>query len=188
MFKVIEHHMESGLTELEALDKARTIYNSIMRPCGKKPGIKDLNVAFKKEMDRLAIKSKGRPRKPRRGKKRFKEDSSLSSEAFAKTFELSPDEEWLIAEERKEEEMRKAQMEQQRQKDNNQGRWDYVHRNYPAGSYPAMAPLNYGTIHPTPFRPHQGQPQFHIGGLPGHPEIELPALPPGHQYATLPNI
>jgi hypothetical protein len=172
MFKVIEHHIESGLDESEALDKARTIYNSIKRPSGKKPGIKDLNIAFKKEMDRLGIKSTGRPRKAQRSSNKRRRNTSISSEHFANAFQLSPEEEQVIADERKQQEMMKRQMEQQQQQANNQARWDYAHRNY-QGSYPAIAPNNYGAIHALPFRPYPGQP-------------EIP-LPPGHQYATIPN-
>ena len=65
MFKVVEHYMsEGGLSEEAALAKARTIYNGAKKDSlEKKPGIKALNVAFKKEMDALGIKSTGRPKK-----------------------------------------------------------------------------------------------------------------------------
>lgn len=179
MFKVIEHHMESGLTESEALDKARTIYNSQRKSPGKKPGIKELNVAFKKEMEHLGIKSTGRPRKPARNKlwyPKWKPPRINTEEEFANAFPLSPETERQMAEEIREGNTRRETMlrqaEEERLQANNQGRWDYAHQNY-QGPYAAMPPTNYGTIHAPPFRPYQRQ-----------PEIELP---PGHSFAQLPS-
>jgi hypothetical protein len=74
MFKVIEHYMsEDGLSEAEALSKATVIYNGAKKDSSeKKPGIKALNMAFKKEMENLGIKSDGRPKKTSNNKQSYR--------------------------------------------------------------------------------------------------------------------
>jgi hypothetical protein len=62
MFKVIEHCMEKGLSKDNAVTLARNIYEGVCKIPGRKPAIKDINVAFKAEMDCLEIKVTGRPK------------------------------------------------------------------------------------------------------------------------------
>lgn len=138
MFKVIEHLIDSvGLTESEALDKARTIFNSARDSPGKKPGIKKLNVAFKKEMEMLGIKAIGRPKKAPNNRNWRSQKKADTSHQFAMAFgNEALDESFLPCAQRVvlEDEENRRQMEE---------RWQEYER----------VRERYTAIHPLPYHP-----------------------------------
>lgn len=180
MFKVIEHYIESGVSETQAIEQASAIFNSARTNPARKPCIKVLNVKFKAEMDRLGIKANGRPKKvtTRRNRRKVKEylgnfedafPLNASQQLYLEQVELEcADREWQA--ERQREELLCA-----REYENTTARWDYAHRNQ-QGPYP-VAPVNYGTVHPLPYHPARHQ----------FDRRTLPPLPDGHEYATVPN-
>ena len=96
MFKVVEQYISScGLTEEEAVAKATAIFNGARSHSDKKPGIKALNTAFKREMAALGIKATGRPKKQQtyfkhtyRKRKPTKGETQQSPDAFAQAFQM----------------------------------------------------------------------------------------------------
>lgn len=183
MFRLIEYYMESqSLTEEQALLEADKIFTSVAvgKNNNKRP-IKDLNKAFKKELENLGIHRKGRP--PSSKKRRttsaanssstdpfadaFSMDHSLTQEAI---YETVMEQDRAASESAK---VARAEAERFRQQQKQQAQWECVHR-FNFGPTPPLPP-NYGTLHSPPFRPYCNQPQI--------------PLPPGHQYATLsPNL
>ena len=180
MFRLIEYYMESqSCTEQQAIAEADKIFTSV--PVGKtnnKRPIKDLNKAFKKQLEHLGIHRKGRPPSSKRRRTNNAANSS-STDPFADAFPMdhsltqeaiyaSVVEQDIAASESAKQV--RAEAERSRQQQKIQAQWDCVHR-YSVGPTPPLPP-NYGTVHALPFRPYQNQP-------------EIP-LPPGHQYAALP--
>lgn len=183
MFRLIEYYMESqSFTEEQALAEADKIFTSVAvgKNNNKRP-IKDLNKAFKKELENLGIHRKGRP--PSSKKRRTTSAANSSStdpfaDAFSMDHSLTQEAiyETVMEQDRAASESAKAaraEAERFRQQQKQQAQWDCVHR-YNFGPTPPLPP-NYGTLHAPPFMPYRNQPQI--------------PLPPGHQYATLsPNI
>ena len=170
MFEVIEHYMDvEDLSEENALAKANLLYTGIDRKAGKrKPPIKEINRVFKKELSSLGIKKNGRPRK--QGKAR----TSTDVDEFANAFPLNASQTLHYEQEQLNQQMDSWRMERERQQAsvrNDNSRWAYANRNLPAAATVPVTPINYGTLHPFPYRP-----------VPGQPPTELP---PGHQHATL---
>jgi hypothetical protein len=173
MFKVIEHHMEKGLLEDDAVALARNIYEGVCKIPGRKPAIKDINVAFKAEMDRLEIKVTGRPK----GKgKQSRKQRADSGDEFSNAFAMNASMQLYYEQTRLEAEQQRFVVEQEAQQahaarvhEKQQLQWEHVHR-YQTGPAPPMPAGGYnGTLHAPPFHAYAGQPN--------------PPLPPGHRYA-----
>jgi hypothetical protein len=182
MFKVVEYHIENVLSEDDALLQAGIIFDGACRTPRKKPAIKDLNVAFKREMDRLGIKSTGRPKGSGLRKKQGRAaisnhddfgnafDLNASQQLYLEQVEMESEEYRFHMEQHMEQEAKQADM--TRIQANEKARWEHVHR-YQTGPAPPMPPGGYnGTLHALPFHPYIGLPP--------------PPLPDGHSYASLP--
>jgi hypothetical protein len=181
MFLVIEHYMEADkLTEEMAVDKANKIFENVkVAKNGKRP-IKDINKAYKQEMERLKINRKGRPSTAGSKKKRRRwavtnDDDGVDD--FAAAFSNLNDSQQAFFDQAQEEavaarnaaEKARIERDKAKQREKQQSQWEYTNRH---NRNVGPAPPNYGMQHPLPFRPYQNQPQV--------------PLPPGHHYPTLP--
>jgi hypothetical protein len=166
------------LTEEQALVKANTIFQNVKQGKNGKKDVKEMNKAFKREMERLGINRKGRPST---GRKKRKSASFNSTDAFANAFPMTGDLAPIFAQVQEEanasgevaeraRKERKAAHQQQKVQATWHATW---HRANPQNPNPLPpVPPQWGCIHPLPFRPYTNQPQV--------------PLPQGHQYGTLP--
>ena len=67
MFRLVEYHLaQPDATEQDALKKVSELFDTVEKGKNGKPKIKDINRVFKKELNRLNIALKGRPKKKKR--------------------------------------------------------------------------------------------------------------------------